>query len=181
MPECLLLDTPADVIDSTGGQLDDVERIQYAGGVLELVVDRVLVSLERVQRRDSHTLAEGRPACGEPVFVHGAGTSRDEIQQTCGSVPVAGEVDHAGEFLRSPPARIRVVPDVLIDVQDFDAIETSRVRGGVSQAGTYLGPQGVPGRAQLAGQSLDRGVLVPPTTRSHVRGRRRSRRIQGSR
>src|SRR5690625_3824181 len=100
VPESLLLDTTADVINNAGGELDDMKRIQNAGGVFQLVVDRVLVSLERVQRRDLHTLTEDGPACGEPVLVHGARASRDEIQQPCGSVPVAGEVDHAGEFFR---------------------------------------------------------------------------------
>lgn len=60
MPKSLLLDTTADVIDSAGGELDDVKGVEDAGGVVELVVDRVLVSLERVQRRDPHTLAEGK-------------------------------------------------------------------------------------------------------------------------
>nr|BFF05047.1 hypothetical protein GCM10023233_00160 [Brevibacterium otitidis]BFF08582.1 hypothetical protein GCM10023233_35510 [Brevibacterium otitidis] len=70
VPECLLLDAPADVINSAGGELHDVKSIEHTGGVVELVIDRVFVSLERVQRRDPHTLAEGRPACGEPVLVH---------------------------------------------------------------------------------------------------------------
>src|SRR5699024_461699 len=37
VPESLLLDTTADVINSAGGQLDDMKRIQNAGGVFQLV------------------------------------------------------------------------------------------------------------------------------------------------
>src|SRR5690625_5788751 len=51
MPESLLLDPAADVIDRCAGELDDMEGVQHAGGVLELVIDRVLVTLERGQRR----------------------------------------------------------------------------------------------------------------------------------
>src|SRR5690606_20440436 len=160
MPKSLLLDTTADGIDSAGGELDDVKGVEDAGGVVELVVDRVLVSLERVQCGDPHTLAEGRPACGEPVFVHGARPSRHEVQQTRGSVPVAGEVDHTGQLLRSAPARIGVVPDVLIDAENLDAVEPCRIISRSVEHWPDLGPQRVPGRAQLAGQSLDGGVLV---------------------
>ena len=40
------------------GELDDVKGVQDAGGVLELVVNGVLISLEGIQRRDLDTGAE---------------------------------------------------------------------------------------------------------------------------
>jgi len=54
----VLLDAAAYLIESVASELDDVEGISGAGGVLELVVDGVLVSLEGVQRRDLDTGAK---------------------------------------------------------------------------------------------------------------------------
>ena len=44
----VLLDAAAYLIESVASELDDVEGVQDAGGVLELIVDGVLVSLEGV-------------------------------------------------------------------------------------------------------------------------------------
>ena len=44
----VLLDAAAYLIESVASELDDMEGIQDAGGVLELIVDGVLVSLEGV-------------------------------------------------------------------------------------------------------------------------------------
>ena len=54
----VLLDAAAYLIESVASEFDDVKGIQDAGGVLELVVDGVLVSLEGVQCRDSHPRTE---------------------------------------------------------------------------------------------------------------------------
>jgi len=54
----VLLDAATHLIESVASELDDVEGVEDAGGVLELVVDGVLVSLEGVQRRDSHPRTE---------------------------------------------------------------------------------------------------------------------------
>ena len=54
----VLLDAATHLIESVASELDDVEGVQDAGGVLELVVDGVLVSLEGIQRRDSHPRTE---------------------------------------------------------------------------------------------------------------------------
>ena len=54
----VLLDAAAYLIESVASELDDVEGVQDAGCVLELVVDGVLVSLEGIQRRDSHPRTE---------------------------------------------------------------------------------------------------------------------------
>jgi len=53
-----LLDTAAYLIESVASELDDVKGIEDAGGVLELVIDGVLVSLEGIQCRDLDTGAE---------------------------------------------------------------------------------------------------------------------------
>jgi len=54
----VLLDAAAYLIESVASEFDDVEGVQDAGGVLELIVDGVLVSLEGVQRRDLHPRTE---------------------------------------------------------------------------------------------------------------------------
>ena len=54
----VLLDAATHLIESVASELDDVKGVQDAGGVLELVVDGVLVSLEGVQRRDLDTGAK---------------------------------------------------------------------------------------------------------------------------
>ena len=54
----VLLDAAAYLIESVASELDDVEGTSGAGGVLELVVDGVLVSLEGVQCRDLDTGAK---------------------------------------------------------------------------------------------------------------------------
>ena len=54
----VLLDAAAYLIESVASELDDVEGVAHAGGVLELVVDGVLVSLEGIQRRDLDTGAK---------------------------------------------------------------------------------------------------------------------------
>ena len=73
------MDAAAYLIESVASELDDMEDIQDAGGVLELVIDGVLVSLEGVQRRDLDTGAKLFAALGQPVLVHGARPSWDQV------------------------------------------------------------------------------------------------------
>ena len=54
----VLLDAATHLTWSVASELDNMEGIEDAGGVLELVVDGVLVSLEGIQRRDSHPRTE---------------------------------------------------------------------------------------------------------------------------
>ena len=54
----VLLDAAAHLTWGIASELDDMEGIEDAGCVLELVVDGVLVSLEGIQRRDLDTGAE---------------------------------------------------------------------------------------------------------------------------
>ena len=75
----VLLDATTYLIESVASELDDVKGIEHAGGVLELVVNGVLVSLEGVQCRDLDTGAEVFSALFKPVLVHGARPSWDQI------------------------------------------------------------------------------------------------------
>ena len=54
----VLLDAATHLTWSVASELDDMEGTSGAGGVLELIVDGVLISLEGVQRRDSHPRTE---------------------------------------------------------------------------------------------------------------------------
>ena len=54
----ILLDAATHLTWGVASELDDMEGVEDAGGVLELIVDGVLVSLEGVQRRDSHPRTE---------------------------------------------------------------------------------------------------------------------------
>ena len=58
MTQGVLLDAATHLIESVASELDNMEGIQDAGCVLELIVDGVLVSLEGVQRRDLDTGAK---------------------------------------------------------------------------------------------------------------------------
>ena len=54
----VLLDAATHLIKGVASEFDDMESIQDTGGVLELVIDGVLVSLEGVQCRDLDTGAK---------------------------------------------------------------------------------------------------------------------------
>ena len=54
----VLLDAAAYLIKGVASELDDVKGVEDAGGVLELVVNGVFISLEGIQRRDLDTGAE---------------------------------------------------------------------------------------------------------------------------
>ena len=56
--QCVLLDAATHLVKGVASELDDMEGVEDAGGVLELIVDGVLISLEGVQRRDSHPRTE---------------------------------------------------------------------------------------------------------------------------
>ena len=54
----VLLDAATHLIKGVASELDDMESIEDAGGVLELVINGVLISLEGIQRRDLDTGAK---------------------------------------------------------------------------------------------------------------------------
>ena len=141
----VLLDATAYFIKGATGELDDVKGIEDAGGVLELVINGVLISLEGIQRRDLDTGAEVFAALGQPVLVHGARPSRDQIQQAGrGMILPSRQVDDAGELTGPSSASVLVVPHVLVNPQHPHACET----GGVIRCGLQtrldMGPHGIP-------------------------------------
>ena len=95
----VLLDAATYLIESVTCELDDVKGVEDAGGVLELVINGVFISLEGIQCRDSHPRTEVFAALGQPVLVHGARPSWDQIQQAGrGVILPACQVHDAGEL-----------------------------------------------------------------------------------
>ena len=163
----LLLDAASDLIDRLGAELDHVERVKHRGGVLELLVDGVLVAVERVQGRDLNTGLEVATAFFEPVAVRLPGPARHQVQQPRPRLAVlaGGQVDHPGQQLR-PSATVRdreladVVPHVLIDTEALHPGEPGLVVGHRLQQRPDRGPDRVPRRAQLSSDPADRGVFA---------------------
>ena len=115
-----------------------------------------LLSLEGIQRRDSHPRTEVFAALGQPVLVHGARPAWDQVQQPCrGVILPSCQVDDAGELTGAPAASVLVMPHMLINPQYLHPCET----GGVIRCGLQtrldVGPHGVPRGCQLSGQASD--------------------------
>ena len=112
----VLLDATTHLIKGVASELDDMKGVQHAGCVLELVINGVLISLEGIQCCDLDTGAKLFAALGQPVLVHGARPSRDQIQQAGrGMILPACQVRDAGEFTWAPAASVLVVPHVLVN------------------------------------------------------------------
>jgi len=78
----VLLDAATYLIESVTCELDDVKGVEDAGGVLELVINGVFISLEGIQCRDSHPRTEVFSALGQPVLMRGARPSWDQIHSS---------------------------------------------------------------------------------------------------
>jgi len=75
-----LVDPAADLIDRVRAEPDDVEGVHDRGGVGEVVIDGVLVAVERVQGRDLDGGAELLPALGQPVPVDLPGPAGHQVR-----------------------------------------------------------------------------------------------------
>lgn len=128
----VLLDATTYLTWSVAGELDDVKDVEHAGGVLELVIDGVLISLEGIQHRDSDPRAEVLAALGQPVLMRGARLSWDQVQQAGrGVILPACRVYDAGELTWATAASVLVVPHVLVNPQYLNPCEA----GGVIRCG----------------------------------------------
>ena len=75
-----------------------------------------LLSLEGIQRRDLDTGAKLFAALGQPVLVHGARPSRDQVQQAGGGMILpACQVHDAGQLTWATSESVLVVPHVLVN------------------------------------------------------------------
>lgn len=104
-----------------------------------------LLSLEGVQCRDLDAGAEVFAALGQPVLMHGARPSRDQVQQPCrGMILPSRQVYDAGEFTWVPAASVLVVPYVLVNPQHPHACEAGGVIRCGLQARLDVGSHGIP-------------------------------------
>lgn len=76
----VLLDPAPDLIDDPGGELDDMERVEHGAGVVELVVDGVLVTVERVQGGDLDPLSDRLAPLAQPGLVRLPRAAGDQVQ-----------------------------------------------------------------------------------------------------
>ena len=114
----VLLDATTHLIESVTGELDDVKGVEHAGGVLELVINGVLISLEGIQRRDLDTGAKVFAALGQPVLMRGARPAWGQVHSSGPWVILPSrQVDDAGELTGPSSASVLVVPHVLVNPQ----------------------------------------------------------------
>ena len=145
---------------SVVSELDDMEGIEDAGGVLELIVDGVL----SVPGRDppsrsgyrSETVRRAWPASSHarcPTFP-GPGPLTRAVG--CSSPRV---VHDASELTGAPTASVLVIPHVLINPQHPNPRKTGRVIRCGSQTRLDTGPHGIPRSCQLSSQASYGGSL----------------------
>ena len=117
-----MLDPAADLVDGLGAELDDMERVEHGGRVFELVVDGVLVAVERVQGRDLDTVLETFATLVEPVTVGLPRPAGDQVEQPrswFAGLGIRSQIDHPGQLLGATAAVFDgeladVVPHVLV-------------------------------------------------------------------
>ena len=136
MTEGVLLHAASDLVECGGAELDDVEGVKDRDGVVELVIDGVLVAVERVQGGDLDAGTERLVPRLQPRLVGRTRAVGHEVEESCFHLPLlgSGQIDHAGEFLGSAAAvgdglGGHVVPHVLIDAQGRDLLEPGLVGG----------------------------------------------------
>ena len=170
-----------------------MKGVEHGDGVLELIIDRVLVAVERIQGRVLDAGAVGLVALPQPVRVSGAGAAGHQVQEpgTGSSLAVTGKIYHPGQFLRPAPTvgdglGRDVMPHVLIDPQCVDAAEPGLIVGHLLQQRFDGSPRRAPRRAELARQPQDGGVLTaqlpdrPPARPSAQQGPRPGDGVAGS-
>ena len=141
----VLLDAATHLTWSVASELDNMEGIEDAGGVLELIVDGVLVSLEGIQCRDLDTGAKLFAALGQPVLMRGARPSRDQSHSSGPWDDPPREWSTMPVNSRGPPsASVLMMPHMLINPQYPHACETGGVIRSSLQARLDMGPHGIP-------------------------------------
>ena len=119
-----------------------------------------LLSLQGIQRCDSHPRAEVSSALGQPVLVHGARPSRHQVHSSGPSDDPSRDWSTMPVSSRGPPRRRSWwCHTPLIDSGYPHACQA----GGVIRCGLQtrldMGPHGIPCGSSLAGQPQDSGSL----------------------
>ena len=118
-----------------------------------------LLSLEGIQRRDSHPRAQVFSALGQPVLVHGARPSRHQVHSS------GPWDDPSREWFAMPvsswalSASVLVVPHASHRLWVPARLRSGRGSDAAVQARLDMGPHGVPRGCQLSTQSCNGGSL----------------------
>ena len=85
----VLLDAATHLTWGVASELDDMKGIEHAGCVLELVINGVLISLEGIQRRDSHprAISRSRSTSRERCWARPSASSEETYPKTTCSTP----------------------------------------------------------------------------------------------
>ena len=146
-------------VQLVAGQRDHVEGVHHGGGVGDGFGGGGLEAGEAVHGHDGDPGPELVGLSLQPGLERLLRATLDQVQQPGGAgvVPDRGEVDDHGHVL---VALAGVSPSVLVDADDLDAVEPSRV------VDEELGPDvghghvgGVPADVQHGGDTADRGVI----------------------
>jgi hypothetical protein len=154
-----LLNTPADLVQTVTGELDDVERVHHFHRGRQLFDSSGLEPGEPIHRHNLDTVAEVLRLSGQPGFEHGLRSSLDHVQQSRRACLIAdrGEVDDHGDVL---VATSGVPPYMLIDADDAHVVEPGRI---VDEDPLPFGKDrvvsGVPGNGELSRDDGDRSVI----------------------
>ena len=80
VPEGLLLDPAADLVDRVEPEPDDVERVEHAYRVRQLGAQRRGVPAERIERGHAHPGTPAEVALAQPRREHDTAATRHDIQ-----------------------------------------------------------------------------------------------------
>jgi hypothetical protein len=103
VPEGLLLDAMADIIDRSVGELAHVEVVQHQGGVVHPdlgIGQRRAAGRRGVERGELDPRPPGRALGGQPVTQHLAGAALADVQR-----PATGRQVHCGGTAAIRPRR----------------------------------------------------------------------------
>ena len=173
----VLLDAATYLTWSVASELDDVEGIEDAGCVLELIVDSVLSvpemgpasrsgyrseTVRRALLASSHARCQ---TCLEPgPLKRAVGCSSPRV------------VHDASELTGTPSTSVLVMPHMLINPQHPNPRKTGRVIRCGLQTRLDMGPHGIPRSCQLSSQPRDSGSFEAqlsdrPADRPHTQTR----------
>lgn len=153
MPMDFLLDPLSGRVQSVCGELDDMERVHDRDRIRDRLSGRGLEPSKAVHRHDLDSLTEVLGLLIEPSPEHCLGAPGNHREQPGRTAAIADrcEVDDDRDVLVAQPS---VAPDMLINTQDFDPVQTARM----------LNEQLLPGVE-------DRGVPSDPERRRYPRDR----------
>ena len=152
MPMDFLLDPLSGRVQSVCGELDDMERVHDRDRIRDRLSGRGLEPSKAVHRHDLDSLTEVLGLLIEPSPEHCLGAPGNHREQPGRTAAIADrcEVDDDRDVLVAQPS---VAPDMLINTQDFDPVQTARM----------LNEQLLPGVEDREGADAMRGkeIWVP--------------------